>query len=310
MFKSVLLASVAVASLTAFATGASAQANITPAMGAGYQANEAIVIQRGGSNTADVNQSGTNNKAGKLINNIDLSLSALSTSTGYAGSSLDGADSVVQNGYYNSLTISQSGSNNSIVTTSGNVSRASFSPDLNGGSFQYGNNNTVNSDQRGANGQVQFQQGTNYNTANFLSAKDSNNTYAGIFQFEGNGNTGTINQKNNADNAYAVIVQNGTTNTGIVNQNGQNNYAVIGQLSSYNSGTIDQSGSTNYAVLLQADGNNNTATITQTGTSSSVGALAYQSGSYNTGSINQSGTSANAAFAQIGNGNTMTIKQR
>ncbi|MCX4197759.1 hypothetical protein OMR07_21315 [Methylobacterium organophilum] len=308
MLKSVVLASVAVASLTAFATGASAQANVTPMMGAGYQANEAIVIQRGGNNTTDVTQSGTNNKAGKLNNVIDLSFSNLST--GYASSSLDGADSVVQKGDYNSLTISQSGSDNSIVTASNGVSRTDFSPSLTGGSFQNGNNNTVNSDQRGTRGQVQFQQGSNYNTASFFAAKDSQNTYAGIFQFTGDSNTGTINQRNNADNAYAIIVQNGSNNTGLVNQNGQNNYAVIGQLSSYNNGTIDQAGSTNYAVLLQADGNNNTATITQTGTSSSVGALAYQSGAFNTGSINQSGTSANAAFAQIGNSNAMTIKQR
>ncbi|MGU3546379.1 hypothetical protein [Methylobacterium sp. A52T] len=283
MLKSVVLASVAVASLTAFATGASAQSS-TPIMGTGTTANEAFVIQRGGGggNAATVDQSGTNNKAGKLNGEIDLSVPNVSISN--FDNQANNAYTVLQNGTGNELHITQSNANNSVMTTNGNVF-GNPSVGANSGSFQQGDRNYVDSRQNGTNGVVQFQQNSSYNQARFSVDGGADKTYAGIFQFGGNSNVAAINQGYAANNAYAVVVQDGTSNNG----------------------TITQNGSTNYAALLQA-GNNNTASIEQTG--SFVGALGYQNGSYNNGTIQQYGTSANAAFAQYGAGNSMRITQR
>lgn len=281
MIKTVLLGSVAIG-LSVFATGASAQSS-TPIMGSGTSANEAFVIQRGGSgNIATVDQSGTNNKAGKLNGEIDLSASNVSSSN--FENQANNAFTVLQNGTGNELHIVQSNANNSVATTNGNVF-GNPSVGADNGSFQQGNYNYVDSRQNGTNGVVQFQQNTSYNQARFYVDNGADKTYAGIFQFGGDSNVAQINQQYGANNAYAVVVQNGSSNNG----------------------TITQNGSTNYAALLQVQ-NNNTATIEQTG--SFVGALGYQNGSYNTGTIQQYGNSANAAFAQFGTGNNVRITQR
>lgn len=282
MTKSILLCSVALG-LTVFASGASAQSS-TPIMGSGTSANEAFVIQRGGGggNTASVDQSGTNNKAGKLNGEIDLSAANVSSSN--FDNQANNAFTVLQNGTGNELHIEQSNANNTVATTNGNVF-GNPSIGANNGSFQQGSYNYEDSRQDGTNGVVQFQQNSSYNQARSYVDNAADKTYAGIFQFGGDSNKGQINQQYRANNAYAVIVQDGQSNNGSITQNG----------------------STNYAALLQIN-NNNTATIEQTG--SYVGALGYQNGSYNTGTIQQYGNSANAAFAQYGSGNNIRITQK
>ncbi|PJI55094.1 hypothetical protein CTI14_08030 [Methylobacterium radiotolerans] len=283
MLKSVVLASVAVASLTAFATGASAQSS-QPVMSANQQANEAFIVQRNntGGNSATVEQSGTNNKAGRLFGDIDLSVPNLSDNT--LSATANTAYTVLQNGSSNTLFITQAGSNNSIRTTNGNVFN-NPSIGVDNGSFQQGNDNFVDSKQSGSNGVAQFQQNGDRNQARITVENQAQNTYAGIFQTNGVENIASINQNYNSNNAYAAIFQIGSNN---------------------NAG-ITQNGNTNYAGLLQS-GNHNTANIEQTG--SYIGTVGYQSGSYNTASVTQSGTSANAGFAQFGSGNGVTIRQR
>lgn len=280
MLKSVFLASVAVAGLTSFATGASAQSS-TPVMGAGTTANEAFIIQRGLLNSANVDQTGTNNKAGKLFTNVDLSVPNLSESNLNGVS--NGAYTILQSGTFNDLKVSQGGSNNSVSTITG-YRYGTPTIGANNGSFQQGFDNRVDSKQFGTNGVAQFQQLGDKNRAWIDAQTGSKNTYAGIFQFNGDSNRAGITQSYAADNAYAAIVQSG----------------------SYNQGSISQNGNTNYAALLQI-GKFNDASITQTG--SYVGAVGYQNGNGNYGSITQSANSANAAFAQIGNLNSVTIKQ-
>ncbi|MEE7442687.1 hypothetical protein [Methylobacterium oryzae] len=282
MLKSVVLASVAVASLTVFATGASAQ-SINPMMGSGTTANEAFVIQQGaGSNIATINQSGSNNKAGKLTTDIDLSTPNL-----YADkfdSYTNGASTINQYGYHNTLEVTQGGSNNLIVTKTSNIGSQPNGLDPNGGSYQSGSDNIFRSTQNGTNGQVQFQQKGDRNEGYVNVYSGATTTYAGIGQ-NGNENVATINQYSNANTAFAAIVQNGNNNAG----------------------TIEQNGYVNYAALLQ-NGSGNQATISQG--ANYVGALGYQRGDGNIASISQVGSSANAAFAQIGNSNHVTITQR
>ncbi|MGU3538443.1 hypothetical protein [Methylobacterium sp. A54F] len=291
MKKIALLASTTLA-LSLVAGSAFAQSTSAPVLGVGTTANEAVVVQRGNGvglfgysfgNNATVDQSGTNNKAGRVNSYVDLSAGNLST--GASNATLDASYSVAQVGNYNNLSITQSGSNNSVVTTTGNWTRSSFGLDANGGSFQAGDKNKFTSTQAGTKGQVQFQQKGDRNVGTVSVENGAQNTYAGIFQ-DGYGNTGAINQYYSANNAYAAIVQRGNDNDA----------------------TIKQSGVTNYAAVLQV-GNSNDALITQSG--AGVGAFGYQVGSYNNGTISQTGAGfANAVYAQSGTFNTVSIKQR
>ncbi|MGU3465167.1 hypothetical protein ACLBXO_09950 [Methylobacterium sp. C33D] len=284
MFKSVVLASVAVASLTAFAAGASAQ-QITPQLGYGTTANEAFLVQRGTGNNSTIDQTGgTNLKAGSLNNQVDLS--ATNMYTGYADSQFEAANTMVQRGDYNTLNVTQGNTNNQVITVANNVTRSDFNLGADKGSFQFGTGNTVNANQQGQNGLVQFQQNGGNNNASLTVDNGADRTYAGTFQ-AGNSNTAAIHQYGNASNAYGVIVQSGNSNKGY----------------------IDQYGTTNYAALLQV-GDNNTAAIAQAG-QAGVGAFGYQNGNGNSGSVTQNGGHfANAGFAQIGNSNGVTIRQR
>ena len=191
MLKSVVLASVAVASLTAFATGASAQSSTSPILGNGTTANESFVLQRGNNNNATVNQTGTNVKAGSLTNQVDLTASKITE--GDANYQFQYANTVLQNGSGNDLTITQAGTNNQVVTTNGNLDRYDFSFNPNNGSFSAGDGNSASVTQKGTNGQAQFQQRGNRNQATITVDSSVQNTYAGIFQ-DGNDNKPGIYQ--------------------------------------------------------------------------------------------------------------------
>ncbi|SFV03669.1 Curlin associated repeat-containing protein [Methylobacterium sp. 174MFSha1.1] len=285
MSKSVLLGSVALF-VVAFAGTASAQQAISPVLSSAPTVNEAIVVQRGGTNKATIDQTiGQNNKAGYLNNTIDLSAANITENNG--NGAFTNVNSVLQNGNNNELNIIQPGSNNSVVTSSGNYFRDTFifNP-TSGGSFQRGDGNKVYVNQGGGNGVAQFQQRGDGNTGSIITEANANNTYAGLFQF-GDSNTAQIRQNSTAINAYAVVVQQGNNN----------------------SGAIEQSGTYNYAGLLQI-GSYNTAGITQFGTAG-VGAGGYQYGVGNSASVLQNGlSSSNALFAQAGNNNSVTIRQR
>lgn len=294
MIKSILLGTVAVG-MTVFATGAMAQATSTPLMNNGVQgANEAFILQGGsgyggsgyGGNYANIDQGGSNSKIGKLNYNVDLSASALDAGTKDNDTAY--ANTVLQVGSSNQMTLTQNGSNNEVLSRPNNLftvgAPSSFDRSVTGGSFQSGRSNAVTSTQNGANGQVQFQQIGNNNGATISVYSGAQNTYAGVFQ-NGGSNNAAINQYDGSNNAYAAVIQNGSSNYGQINQ--QN--------------------TTNYAGILQVNDGNN-AVISQY--ASNVGGLVYQNGYSNSAELVQARSLANAAATQYGTNNYARINQR
>jgi len=285
MSKTALLGSVALLTI-AFAGTASAQSTTSPQLGAGFISNEAIVVQRGGSNSANVDQTAASNgKVGSLNSTVDLTASYMST--GYGNAQFEYANSVLQSGDANSLSITQGGTNDSIATANSNYSRGNFSFDPgSNGSFQKGYGNGMTVTQNGYNSVVQFQQNGDNNRGTATVDNGASSTYAGIFQF-GNSNEASVHQGYGASNAYAVVVQGGSSNRGYIDQNGYVNYAALLQLGDANYGNIVQSGN------------------------SGIGAFGYQNGYGNSGTVVQTGGSpSNAMFAQAGNNNIVTIRQK
>ena len=293
MTKSIILGTVAL-TMTVFASSAMAQATGTPSMNAEVSGANEVFLQQGGpgyggtgygSNYANIDQGGSNNKIGKLNYSIDLSANALDPNS--KNNETAYANSVLQVGYNNQLTATQDGSSNEILSRQFNIfAGAPTQTDrtTGGGSFQNGTQNVVNSTQNGTNGQVQFQQIGISNGATFNVYDGAKNTYAGAFQ-NGNNNGATINQYGSADNAYAAIVQTGNSN----------------------GATINQFANTNYAGVLQV-GDGNGATISQY--VNNVGGLVYQNGGGNSAELVQGHSLANAAVAQYGNGNYARVNQR
>lgn len=149
--------------------------------------------------------------------------------------------------------------------------------------YQAGNvaDNTATVEQSGTTGAATIQQiyGSEQATAIIKQSGTTNNGQ--IYQFQGVGNSVTIDQLTTGTNNYVEVYQ------------GDDNFAPDG--SDFNTTTVTQRGTLN-AVRFDLIGDNNTATMSQTGGGNLIRGVA--------------GTSPYANYAgQYGNGNTLTITQ-
>ena len=172
---------------------------------------------------------------------------------------------VLQNGYQNNLTITQSGTNNVVTTAQQDVGTSNGANNLLTISQTGTQNWVANAQQLGNNNySVVTQSGTNNKVDNLTMAGDNNGLGVGYF-------TG-----------YASTLANATL--GAVTQLGDNNYVNEVITGNWNQFGLYQNGSLN-SIDGGASGNSNQVAVVQIGTSNS--AKFWQDGSFNNAAILQ-----------------------
>ncbi len=174
-----------------------------------------------------------------------------------------------QIGNGNIIRLQQNGMSNSFIYQNGSYNEANvFQGDQDGGYlnssslsdiYQYGNNNTANTDQRGTNQEAYIYQGASTpvygwlnssgNVGNIIQENEMN--FAGIAQYRKN-NVASIEQYEG--NNWAGIYQNGIrNNSSIIQTGGENNNALINQLGNNDYATVNQDGNDNNATINQSN---------------------------------------------------------